>query len=126
MVRTNLGGMFSYFGDLALSNVLSSKFSIAMTLLSFYMGAQYHVVVDRIEDYFLHHNVPMEEKYFSDPYRLNVLIETNSAGKREVYLHHGPSDKKIGILDDTFAKKYFAGSLTETLDMKLDMMSLEN
>ena len=79
---------------------LIAKLSIVSLGAAVYLGATYHSLVERAEDNLLHRNIQVEQGFFPDPRGLDVLECINGEGKKEIYLVHGPSEKKYRICED--------------------------
>ena len=94
-----------------------AKIGIASIAFAFYLGAKSHNVVRRIEDSILYSNVPAAEQSFADPAGLEILIEINPSGRKDVYLYHPESGKKIAIGYDMLPKK--AEDLAKGLEARL-------
>ena len=86
-----------------------AKIGIASIAFAFYLGAKSHNVVRRIEDSILYS--------FADPAGLEILIEINPGGRKDVYLYHPESGKKIAIGYDMLPRK--AEDLAKGLEARL-------
>lgn len=93
-------GEYNKYKELISSNIKWLLIGVAM-----YSGAKYHNIISRVEDFVLYNKTHVEQGFFEDPHGLEVIIKTNSSGRREVYLSHEESNSYVAISSDFF-KKY--------------------
>ncbi|MFP4424519.1 MAG: hypothetical protein ACLFP2_04800 [Candidatus Woesearchaeota archaeon] len=109
-------------GEYVFKAMMASKVSLGLLVFSCYIGAKNHELINRLEDYILHHNVPVEQKYFSDPRGLYVDLSINDKGRREVYLVHEESGKRLAIKEDMVPS---TKDIIDCLESRLEDMSYQ-
>ncbi|MFO7711252.1 MAG: hypothetical protein R6V53_05800 [Candidatus Woesearchaeota archaeon] len=109
-------------GEYIFKAMMASKMSLGLLVFACYIGAKNHEFINRLEDYFLHHNVAVEQKYFNDPRGLYVDLSINEKGRREVYLVHEESGKRLAIKEDMAPS---TKTMIDCLESRLDDMSYQ-
>ena len=74
---------------------LATKLSLGMIMFATYVGCAYSDTFERAYDFLINHNVQVSHSHFQDPRGLDIDIERNDMGRREVYLRY--EDKKIPV-----------------------------
>lgn len=83
-----------------LIGVIIAKVSLLTVLSSAYVTYQFHEPIKRVAGNLLRRDVQVERGFFRDPNGLYVDDIINEDGKKEVYLVHAPTGKKIAVLED--------------------------
>lgn len=82
--------------------IILTKVSLITMLTASYFTYLYHEPIRRVVGNLMHEDVVVEKGYFRDPYGLKIEDKINEDGKREVYLIHAPSEKRMPIKEDFF------------------------
>jgi len=86
-----------------LIGVIVAKVSLLTVLSSAYVTYQFHEPIKRVAGNLLRRDVQVERGFFRDPNGLYVDDVINEDGKKEVYLVHAPTGKRIPVMEDMYA-----------------------
>ncbi|MFT4343411.1 MAG: hypothetical protein ACMXYE_01550 [Candidatus Woesearchaeota archaeon] len=101
------------------SALISANISVMSIFSTAYFTHKFHQPIHRMVNNIMHRDIQTEEGHFKDPYGLQVVGKINEQGKRETYLIHTPSQKKIQITPDMFPQT--ASMLEKIVERSSDM-----
>jgi len=84
--------------------MLVAKASLVTVISTSCVTYQFHEPIKRVVGNLLHRDVMVENGFFKDPNGLYVDVGINEDGDREAYLMHGPTGKRVAVLEDMYGR----------------------
>lgn len=108
-----------FLSGLAFLHGIRSKINLVAMGIALYSGALYHDTIDRVQDFVLYRNQPIQERFFQDPYGIDIRTRCLDDGLRGVYLCHERNGNHYALERDMYPS---TGSMVEVLGGRLEDM----